>query len=136
LSLAAVSQGIRYVGDDNVQLQGGIAWNVYRTAKVDVGPDSDKVVVSIPDSSLIEALPVRALVAPVIRGGPVKLHRISPGEALLALAPSTALQMPFDRGAALATLAEVVRPLPCYRLELGSSTADAVRALDEVLSGD
>jgi hypothetical protein len=79
---------------------------------------------------------VRAVVVPVIGAGRVRLTRISAGDALLALAPSTAFQIPFDRGVVLATLAELVRRVPSYRLLLGSSPGATAAALVEVLAGD
>jgi hypothetical protein len=136
LALAAVEHRMHYVGDDYVLLVGGVAWNLYRTAKVDAGPGREKAVVEIDSSALVEALPVRAVVVPAICDGDARLERISAGGALLALAPSTAFQMPFDRGAVIGTLAELVRRVPCYRLELGSSPAAAAAALVEVLAGD
>jgi hypothetical protein len=133
LALACVERGMRYVADDYILLEDGIAWNVYRTANVDAGPDREKIVVTVPSAVLIEALPIRAVVAPAIRGGRTGLVPVSAAAALRALATSTALHMPFDRGAALAKLTEFVRPLPCYRLDLGDSFEEAVDALQGVL---
>jgi hypothetical protein len=133
LALAAVEHGLRYVGDDYVLLQDGVAWNLYGTAKVDAGPGREKTIVEVDRRSLIDSLPVRAVVVPAIGARRVKLQEISAAEALRALAPSTAFQMPFDRGAVLATLAELVRRVPCYMLELDRS-AGAASALTEVLA--
>lgn len=133
LALAAVDHGLRYVGDDYVLLADGVAWNLYATAKVDNGAGEEKSVVTVADSSLIEALPVRAVVVPAIGARRTRLQEISAVEALLALGPSTALQMPFDRPAVLATLADLVRRVQCYRLELGSSNRSSVRAIETVL---
>ncbi len=134
LALAAVERGMAYVGDDYVFLEHGVAWNLYRTAKVDAGADREKVVSHVSPGSLVEALPVRAVIVPTIRGGRTRLQRIGGAEALRALAPSTAFQMPFDRGAVLATLAQLVRQVPCFKLELGAAPGPAVSALEEVLS--
>lgn len=136
VALAAVEHGLRYVGDDYVLLEDGTAWNLYRTAKVDAGAGAEKRVVEISDGALIEALPVRAVVVPTIHGGRTRLLQTSGGEALRALAPSTAFQMPFDRGAVLATLAELVRRVPCLRLELGDRPADAAAAVAKALDCD
>jgi hypothetical protein len=135
LALAAVEHGLRYVGDDYVLLEDGIAWNLYATAKVDAGPGREKTVVEVDPQSLVEALPVQAVVVPAIGAGRVRVQEISAGQALLALAPSTAFQMPFDRGAVLATLGELVRRVPCHRLDLGRSAEAAASALTEVLAG-
>lgn len=134
LALAAVEHGLRYVGDDYVLLEDGIAWNLYATAKVDAGPGREKTVVEVDPGSLAEALPVRAVVVPAIGAGRVRVQEISAAQALLALAPSTAFQMPFDRGAVLATLGEVVRRVPCHRLDLGRSAEAAASAIIGVLA--
>jgi hypothetical protein len=136
LALSAVEHGLGYVGDDYVLLEDGVAWNLYRTAKLDNGPGREKTVLEIDRRDLVEALPVRAVVVPVIGAGRVRLTRISAGDALLALAPSTAFQIPFDRGVVLATLAELVRRVPSYRLLLGSSPGATAAALVEVVAGD
>lgn len=134
LALAAVEHGLRYVGDDYVLLEDGVVWNLYATAKVDAGPGREKAIVDVDPRSLIHALPARAVVVPAIGGGRLKLREISAAEALRALAPSTAFQMPFDRGAVLATLAELVRRVPSYLLELDRDAAAAASALTEVLA--
>ena len=134
LALAAVQRGLRYVGDDYVMLEDAIAWNIYGAAKVDAGAGRDKTRVEIGSDSLIEALPVRAVVAPRITGGLTRLERISAGEALLALAPSTVIQMPFDRGAVVVTLADLLKRVPCYTLATGSSLPAAAEALDDLLA--
>jgi hypothetical protein len=133
LALAAVEHGLGYVGDDYVLFENGVAWNLYCTAKVDAGPGVEKLVVQIPSASLLESLPVRAVVVPKIGGGRARLEQITGAEALLALAPSTTFQIPFDRGAVVGTLANLVRRVPCYRLELGERTGAGVGSLEEAL---
>ena len=135
MALAAAEHGLRYVGDDYVLLEDGIAWNLYATAKVDAGPGREKTVIEVDPGSLVEALPIRAVVVPTIGPEQVRAHEISAGQALLALAPSTAFQIPFDRGAVLATLRELVQRVPCHRLDLGRSAEAAASALREVLGG-
>ena len=54
-----------------------------------------------PDA-LEPSLPIRAIVVPRIHGGRSALRPASAGAALLALAPSTAFQMPYDDGAVVA----------------------------------
>jgi hypothetical protein len=67
-----------------------------------------------------ESFPVVAVVVPVIAGARrAWVEPSSPGSALLALAPSTILQLPGAGRGALATLARLVQRLPCYRLHLG-----------------
>jgi hypothetical protein len=75
---------------------------------------------------------------PHVRGGRAVLRRTSAAQALLALAPSTALQMPFDRGEAMSSLAGVVRQVPCFALDIGDNMEELAgtvdRALDEALT--
>jgi hypothetical protein len=136
LALAAVERGLRFVGDDYVLLENAVAWNIYGTAKVGSEPGREKTILKIASDSLIEALPIRAIVASQITAGRARLERVSAAEALLAIAPSTVIQMPFDRGAVVATLADLVRHVPCYRLATGSSPPTAAEVLDGVLSRD
>jgi hypothetical protein len=150
VALAALEHGLRYVGDDYVLLDRGVAWNLYGTAKLNVAaghhptaasPGSglaagEKLVIDVAahsGDSLVDALPVRAVVVPCIRGRDTHLVAITPLEAMLALAPSTAFQMPFDRGAVVATLAGLVRSVPCYRLEVGDRSGDLAAAIGDAL---
>jgi len=157
-ALAALEHGLRYVGDDYVLLEGGIAWNLYGTAKLDVaagrGPQpgapsragtvlrsaspgsGEKLVLDLAarsGPSLIEALPIRAVIVPRIHGRRTRLCAITPVEALLALGPSTVFQMPFDGGGVVTTLAELVRLVPCFRLEVGERAHDLAAAIDDAL---
>jgi hypothetical protein len=116
-----------------VLLDGTVAWNLYRTAKVDVGSDEFKKVVEIDERSVIDGLAVCAVVVPEVRGGRVRVETISATEALREIAPSTALQIPFEAKAVLRTLAALVRQVPCYRLLLGGSNDAAAAAVDKVL---
>jgi hypothetical protein len=157
VALAALAAGMRYVSDDYVLLHGGpepVAWNLYGTAKLDAGhllrfpqfasagvpndPD-EKAVLSVLEEApgaLVEQLPIRAIVVPRVRGGRAAVRASSAADALLALAPSTALQMPFDNGRALAVLADVARAVPCFALDVGDDPGDLAVALNRVLDGD
>ena len=90
-------------------------------------------VAALMPGSLRESLPVRAVIVPRIRGGHARLRRVSPAEALLALAPSTVFQLPFDDGAALASLAAVVRQVPCFALDVGDDMAELASAVEQTL---
>jgi len=157
VALAALVHGLGYVADDYVLLHAvsePAAISLYRTAKLDDGhlarfttlaaaasfpPPSaveEKAVVDVAASmpgSLRASLPVRAVMVPRIRGGRARLRRVSPAEALLALAPSTVLQLPFDDGAALASLAAVVRRVPCFALDVGDDVAELASAVEQAL---
>jgi hypothetical protein len=157
VALAALAAGMAYVGDDYVLLHTGpepVAWNLFGTAKLDAGhaarfPElaahlvrsaqpapEEKLVLDVhrvmPDA-LVDSLAIRAVLLPRIRGGHARLRPASPGEALLALAPSTAFQMPFDGGEVMGALADVVRAAPAFALDVGDDPAELAEAVDGVL---
>jgi hypothetical protein len=79
---------------------------------------------------------IRALVLPVVmKTSEPRIRTASKGEALLALGPSSLLQIPnrslgesgFER------LAQLVERIPCYWLELGSETALVPSLVDDIL---
>ncbi len=156
VALAALAAGMRYVSDDYLLLHCAprpVAWNLFGTAKLDDGhlmrfpelaaaarspqPEPEEKAVlnvaeQLPDA-LAESLPIHAVIVPRIRGGRAALRRTSAAEALLALAPSTAFQMPFDGGAVVRSLAAVVRAVPCYALDVGDRPAELAAAVDRAL---
>lgn len=138
--LAALAQGVGFVADDYLLLDARgapTAVSLYGTASIAAasGEDEKQVVdvAATTPGTLRASLPVRAVVAPRIRGGRARLVRVSPAEALRAWAPTSLVEMPFDGGAALAALASVVRAVPCYVLEVGDDPGELARAVDEVL---
>jgi hypothetical protein len=157
VALAALTAGMAYVGDDYLLLgmePEPVAWNMYGTAKLDVGqlerfPELADAVNISPDPVADEkavldvrsrfpqapatSLPIRAIVVPRIRGGHARLRRASAGEALLALAPSTTFQMPFDDGEVVASLAAVARGVPAFGLDVGDDLAELAQAIGRVL---
>ncbi|MGO9751516.1 MAG: hypothetical protein ACLP8S_30240 [Solirubrobacteraceae bacterium] len=140
VALAALVHGLGYVADDYVLLHAASepqAVSLYSTASVSVGLEADeKTVVDVATlmpGSVRESLPVRAVIVPRIRGGRARVRCASPAEALLALAPSTVLQLPFDDGAALGSLAAVVRRVPCFALDVGDDVAELASAVEQVL---
>ena len=80
-----------------------------------------------------ESLPIRAVLVPRIHGGHARLHPISPTEALLALAPSTVFQLPFNDGAILSSLANLVRTTPCFALDVGDHSTELAHAIEQAL---
>jgi hypothetical protein len=73
------------------------------------------------------------VLVPRIRGGRARLRDASAVEALLALAPSTTFQMPFDEGAVIAALAAVTRAVPAYALDVGDDPRELAEAVDRAL---
>jgi hypothetical protein len=157
VAMAALSAGMAYVADDYLLLRSGpepVAWNMYGTGKLDAGhlarfphlagavnvsanPLADEKsvldVVALAPGALVRSLPIRAVLVPRIRGGRTRVRPTSAGQALLALAPSTTFQMPFDEGLAVRSLAEVARRVPAFALDVGDDPGELAQALDDVL---
>jgi hypothetical protein len=155
-ALTCLLEGMDYLGDDHCLVDPGEApmvHAVYAAAKLHTGqlqrfPELEEYVTN-PDRDPAEKgvailyppfarqlplhLPIAALLVPVI--GETTVSRIEPlsrGAALLALAPSTLLQMAAADTSGLGPMAELVRRVPCYRLVLGSdrrSIATEISAL-------
>jgi hypothetical protein len=62
------------------------------------------------------------------------LRRISAGEGLRAVSPSTIVQAGFGSGGSLATLADLVRRVPSYALELSPDPAANAAAVDRLVA--
>lgn len=157
VAIAALAAGMAYVADDYLLLHTDpepVAWNMYGTAKLDAGhlarfpqladaasisadPVADEKAVldvaALAPESLVRSLPVRAVLVPRIRGGRARLRRASAGEALLALAPSTTFQMPFDDGQVVRSLAAVARRVPAFGLDVGDDPDELARAIESIL---
>ena len=77
---------------------------------------------------IADSAPIATVIAPVVRGvGATRVTRISPAQALAALAPSSILQIPGAGESALAQMAGIVRTVPCWQLELGADRAAVPR---------
>ncbi len=157
MALAALIAGLRYVSDDYVLVttdSGPRALNVFATAKLDeghlerfpelavqarrigLGEPDEKFVLDVPSAcpgALTAALELRAVAVPRITGGTTALRPTSAGEALLALAPSTIMQLPYDGGAVLAPLGRLLRSLPSFAIDVGDDRDGLAGALDEAL---
>jgi hypothetical protein len=158
VALAGLSHGLLYIADDYVLLDTAgeaTACSIYGTAKLDDGhlerfpilasevrhpPAADagqKAVLDVArlmPSSIRDSLPVRGVIVPRVRGGRSRLRRINPGAAMLALAPSTVLQQPFGEGEVVGVLAEVVRRVPCFALDVGDDVAGLPALVQEALA--
>jgi len=138
--MAAVNNGLRIVADDYLLLHAAnrpVAISLYSTASIAADLDvPEKRILDLPSlapGSLCASAPVVAVVLPRIRGGRSQVCRVSPAEVLRAWAPSTVLQMPFDGGAVVAALADVVRKLPCFALDVGDDEADVASTVEQLL---
>jgi hypothetical protein len=86
---------------------------------------------------LVRVAQIRALLLPrVIPIRHTQLRPASKGEALLALGPSSLLQIP-NRGLGVRgfdTMAQLVERTPCFHLAVGSNVASIPRVVDELLA--
>ena len=93
--------------------------------------------VGIEPSPLVEGFPIRAIALPsVVARRDTRVHRVSAGQAMRALAPSTLFQIPGLGRHSFELMARLVRAVPAYRLELGSDRPGVVRALTELLESN
>jgi hypothetical protein len=158
-TLACLRDGLRFVGDNYVLLSlrdGPVAHGLYSNAKLrpgtldlmpeladavntlDVKEEGEKYIVDVKrwrPEQVVSGLPVRALVVPHVRGhGETRMVPTSPIEGLLALAPTTVVQLP-ENGGVLGPMARLVRQLPTFTLELGGEVADGPAAIRALLRG-
>lgn len=101
-----------------------------RLALADLG----KAQLLVEPTRLPDGFEVTALVLPVVTGGPGStLTPLGPGRALLALAPSTMLQL--GGAAAFADLTALARAIPAFTVTLGDDLDAAVAHLRTLASG-
>ena len=155
-TLACLEAGLRFVADNYVVVsveREPTAYALYGNAKIwpetleklpgladsirsfDVA-QGEKLVVDVarhrPDQ-LADRLPVRAVVVPrVVADAETRFTPISPVAALLALSPTTMLQLPRN-ASPMRGMAALVRRLPCYRLDLGADVFAGPRAIQRLL---
>jgi hypothetical protein len=160
LALSCAEAGLGYAGDDYVlvDLRGErpAAHAVHSTVKLDPEgtgaradldlaalardpTDSGKVVVDVArhrPEALVRTVALRAVVLPRVAGGTETVTgRVSAAEGVRALAPSTVLQH-FGHGATgMATVAELMRRIPAYRMDLGRDMSSAVAAVARLARG-
>lgn len=155
--LACLGSGLSYAGDDGVAVSAGgtpFVHSLYCTAKLE--PDHLRralphLASALEDSEdthmgkrmfflerdrsaeLTAGFPLRAVLLPrVTDNARCAIRPVSAGAGLLALAPSTLLQLPGSRPQRLRHMAEVLRRVPTFALELGrdlSTVAPAIRAV-------
>jgi hypothetical protein len=157
-ALACLLGGLDYLGDDYVLLdtEGEPSVHcVYSSAKLN--PDHVGIVPSLVPlitnpgqlgtekalwflhahypRQVRRRLPLRAVLVPRVgRGRECRIERISAASALLALAPSTIVQLRGAPDAALEWMARCLAQFPCYRLDLGREPAAMADAVREVLA--
>lgn len=161
-TLACALGGLAFLGEDYVALESRgdgrfVGHSVYNSVFLDSThlrrfdglaahavhgrpPQEAKSVVLLaqvaPDAMAREAT-IRALVFPRVgEGAEAALAPMSRPEALLALAPSSLLQIPNRQlgRAGFGRLAQLVERLPCYRMSVGEDLASIPRCLAPLLS--
>ncbi|HEY8600246.1 MAG TPA: hypothetical protein VIL85_17545 [Thermomicrobiales bacterium] len=145
--LAAPETGLRYASDDytivtdsappavhslyaSAKLHTNHLWRLPRLAPLAANPagiDGGKAMLLLAErcpERLIRSFPIRALLLPRVVGGPVtRLRPMKAAEGLVALAPSTILQLPVSGAPALRAMARIAARVPGFVLELGDDTA-------------
>lgn len=152
-ALACLLEGFEYLGDDHCLLDmTGVptVHSVYAAAKVRDSqlarfpeleplivnpsrPETDKAV-CILYPELWQQLPasrpvVTVLVPRITMSERTTVERISAAEALMALAPSTLLQMAAADRSGLSAMGRLVRDVPCFRLNLGMDRKEISNAV-------
>jgi hypothetical protein len=84
-------------------------------------------------AGLSRQLEIRALVAPTVSEAEPVVRAISAAQGLRAIAPSTIVQSGFGGEGSLAVLADLVRRVPSYELELGPDPAANAAAVDRLV---
>jgi hypothetical protein len=156
-TLASLEAGLQLLADDYCLIHGPSTprvVSVYSAAKTHgdalerlpflrgmvanpVRPDDDKAVYFLhehaPERLLLEA-ELRAILVPSRRKDVATRLRPAPAPAALAaLAPNTILQLPAAGARTLRRLADIVRSVPCYQLELGTDLDTIPPALAPLL---
>jgi hypothetical protein len=157
-ALSWLLSGGDFAGENDVLVDldgsdGPAAAPVYANAKVDaatirllpelagiVGPDEEELrgksvldIRKLRPGQPTGPIPIAAIVVPRVAGSALPTVKpIGAAAALRAIAPSSILQLPGERGG-LAVLAALVRELPSFELELALDPAANVEALEGVL---
>jgi hypothetical protein len=144
-SLACLQAGFDFLGDDKIALLPDgrgtyVGWSLTSSAHLelhhlarfpelkrhaihDATCEKSKSVVllsGVRPTQLRSRATIRALaIARILNDRPSGVQRASRGEALLATALSTVLQLPIETTRSMSTLADLVARVPCYSLNVG-----------------
>jgi hypothetical protein len=143
-ALASLESELLYAGDDYVAVANEptpMVYSLYCTAKLEPGHvrrlahveplvanrdrlGTEKAVVNLAGvyaQKLTRGFPLSAILLPTVRGsGKTRLIPVAPSAAMMALAPSTIMQLHTARPDALARMKALVTRVPAFVLELGS----------------
>jgi hypothetical protein len=150
LSVAALLEGLDFLGDDCIAAQGTIGFSIFGSSclerahlqrfpiarAVEDDDEGEKDVLPLAQwfaDRMVSSTTIRAIVLPrVTHADHVTIHPASGRDALLALAPSSILKRAVPAGEVLARMTRLVRDVPAYRLEMGP-IAEAGARLRELL---
>jgi len=157
-ALICMLDGLLYQGDDHVLIDDTTrpsTYSLYNSAKIHSKKlidfpfllpmvsnnerlDNEKALFYLYDyhpDRIATCLPIRLILIPEITGlSSTKYYPVTPGKALKALAPSTLFQM---SGAGLKdfqAIANMVRKVPCYTIELGNNLSEIPKIIVSLLS--
>jgi hypothetical protein len=156
-ALSCLGSGLRHLGEDYCLIAGGdppCIFSIYSSAKVEFAtlerlPGLRDLILAMPveqeekvlldlhagnPERMMRSAPLRAIAVPRIVERPeTRLAPCSTAEAMVAVAPSTMLQLPGNGPALMRMLSDVVRSVPCYGLELGSDPAQIPAVIESLL---
>jgi hypothetical protein len=154
-AMLCVEQGFDYAGDDYAGVTAedvphahtlftsaklsasSLDWLPFLRPALRIAPHGDEKGVALLGElfprQIATSFPLRAVLVPRIAGGASRLQKIGGGAALRALAPTTLLQLPGGGAGAFASLAELVRRLPAWSLELGHDRAEIPRLVAQAI---
>lgn len=152
-ALASIIAGMDYVSDDYAAMEhtgdSVTAHSLYQSGKVtrtglEFFPElkpivwnkhfsgAQKAVVFMRDlfpDQVKTSLPLRAVLIPRITGGETRIIPANRVEALVAIAPTTMMQLPMAETRKLSILKSIIEKVPCYYLDLGPD----VRGVPDVI---
>ncbi len=158
-ALACLAAGLSYASDDYCLVAARPApcvWSLYCSGKLDAeslrrlpcfsscidNPErnpGEKAVLMLHGAfpeRIITGFPLRAVLLPRVTGRKDTILRsTSPAEGLTALAASTIFQLCGAGQDAFQRMAELLRLVPCYRLELGTEVSQVQQAILQLVAG-
>lgn len=145
IALSCISSGLLYAGDDYVLLSNKpypFVYSIYSSGKTDAAhlkdklpsmlsclsnaerTDTEKGLIFLHEhypGKIAKSFPVKGILLPRITGGrETRVRKISPAEALKALAPSTLFQLAGAGRETFRRLGEFVKQVPGYVMEFGA----------------
>jgi hypothetical protein len=156
-ALSCLDSNLRHLGEDYCLLAPGEpphVFSIYSSAKVEPAtlgriPELGELVVAMPEreddkaildlhskdtGKMLRSAPLKAIAIPrIVDGTETRTAPCSTAEAMVAVAPSTMLQLPGNGPAVMRLLSETIRSVPCFRLEVGSEPSQIPRAIEQLL---